>query len=154
MFLKYSEVLNSLDSGATTKITINNKKFNKADFEEQIMMKWRGDGLDEYRDEYNRIILEKAIGSDAIIQEKYITISVNKKNIEEARNYFSRVGTDLVSKFSNLGSACRELDAKEKLRIFHDFFRAGEETDYYFDIADKAKKGHTYLLFVLFQHGF
>ena len=144
MFLKYSEVLNSLDSGATTKITINNKKFNKADFEEQIMMKWRGDGLDEYRDEYNRIILEKVIGSDAIIQEKYITISVNKKSIEEARNYFSRVGTDLVSKFSNLGSACRELDAREKLRIFHDFFRSGEETDFYFDIADKAKKGHDF----------
>ena len=144
MFLKYSEVLNSLDSGATTKITINNKKFNKADFEEQIMMKWRGDKLDEYRDEYNRIILEKAIGSDAIVQEKYITISVNKKNIEEARNYFSRVGTDLVSKFSQLGSACRELDAREKLRIFHDFFRSGEETDFYFDISDKMKKGHDF----------
>ena len=144
MFLKYCEFLNSLDSGATTKITINNKRFNKADFEEQIMMKWRGDGLDEYRDEYNRIILEKAMGSDAIIQEKYITISVIKKNIEEARSYFSRVGSDLVSKFNRLGTTCSELDAREKLRIFHDFFRSGEETDFYFDISDKMKKGHDF----------
>jgi len=33
MFLEYSERLNSLDSGATTKITINNRRINKSDFE-------------------------------------------------------------------------------------------------------------------------
>ena len=32
MFLEYSELLNALDSGATTKITINNRRLNKADF--------------------------------------------------------------------------------------------------------------------------
>ena len=36
MFLEYSELLNSLDSGATTKITINNRRLNKADFEQTI----------------------------------------------------------------------------------------------------------------------
>ena len=86
MFLKYSDLLNSLDSGATTKITINNRKFNKTDFEEKIMMKFKGDGLDDYRSEYNRILLDKATGANAIVQDKYITISVHKKNIEEARN--------------------------------------------------------------------
>ena len=29
MFLEYSELLNSLDSGATTKITINNRRLNR-----------------------------------------------------------------------------------------------------------------------------
>ena len=38
MFLTYSELLNSLDSGATTKITINNHRMNKADFETSILM--------------------------------------------------------------------------------------------------------------------
>lgn len=37
MFLTYSELLNSLDSGATTKITINNHRLNKADFEDSIL---------------------------------------------------------------------------------------------------------------------
>ncbi len=32
MFLEYSELLNSLDSGATTKITINNRRLNRAGF--------------------------------------------------------------------------------------------------------------------------
>lgn len=33
MFLEYSELLNSFDSGATTKITINNRRLNRQDFE-------------------------------------------------------------------------------------------------------------------------
>ena len=144
MFLKYSDLLNSLDSGATTKITINNRKFNKTDFEEKIMMKFKGDGLDDYRSEYNRILLDKATGANAIVQDKYITISVHKKNIEEARNYFARVTSDLIAKFNRLGSVCTVLDARERLRIYHDFFRSGEETDYYFDISDKTKKGHDF----------
>lgn len=53
MFLTYSELLNSLDSGATTKITINNHRLNRSDFEESILMPMKQDGLDEYRKEYN-----------------------------------------------------------------------------------------------------
>lgn len=59
MFLEYSELLNSLDSGATTKITINNRRLNRADFEKTILLPLKGDALDEYREEYNRMLLEK-----------------------------------------------------------------------------------------------
>lgn len=121
MFLEYSELLNGLDSGATTKITINNRRLNKADFERNILIPMAEDGLDKYRTEYNKMLLDKATGANSIVQDKYVTISVCKKNIEEARNYFARVGTDLISHFSRLGSKCTELDAEEKLRIFHDF---------------------------------
>ena len=44
MFLEYSELLNSLDSGATTKITINNRRLNKADFEQTILIPMADDG--------------------------------------------------------------------------------------------------------------
>ena len=37
MFLGYSELLNSLDSGATVKITINNRRINRKNFEESIL---------------------------------------------------------------------------------------------------------------------
>src|SRR5699024_12681055 len=43
MFLTYSELLNSLDSGAVTKITINNRRLNKANFETSILMPIQGD---------------------------------------------------------------------------------------------------------------
>mgnify|MGYP005980436867 FL=1 len=47
--------------------------------------------------------------------DKYVTVSVCKKNIEEARNYFARVGADLIAHFNRLGSKCVELDAGDKL---------------------------------------
>ena len=83
MFLEYSELLNALDSGATTKITINNRRLNKADFEQTILIPMADDGLDKYRKEYNKMLLDKATGANAIVQDKYVTISVCKKNIEE-----------------------------------------------------------------------
>ena len=33
MFLGYSELLNTLDTGSTTKLTINNKRLNRQDFD-------------------------------------------------------------------------------------------------------------------------
>ena len=142
MFLTYSELLNSLDSGATTKLTIYNHRQNKANFEESILMPMRDDGLDEYRREYNQMLLDKATGANGIIQEKYLTVSVHKKDIEEARTYFARIGADLSAHFASLGSKCMELTAAERLSILHDFYRAGEEAAFHFDAADMAKKGH------------
>lgn len=144
MFLSYSELLNSLDSGATTKITINNHRINKRDFEEAILMPMREDGLDVYRREYNQMLLDKATGGNGIMQEKYITISVQKKDIDEARTYFARTGADLISHFAALGSKCIELNAVERLRVLHDFYRSGEESYFYFDARDMAKKGHDF----------
>ncbi len=144
MFLEYSEILNSLDSGATTKITINNRRLNKIDFEEQILIKMTGDNLDEYREEYNEMLIDKATGSNSIIQDKYVTVSVHKKSIDDARVYFSRVGAELITKFNRLGSKCTELDAVQRLRIIHDFFRTGEETYFHFDLKDRMRKGHSF----------
>ena len=76
--------------------------------------------------------------------DKYMTISVNKKNIEDARNYFARVGADLIAHFGRLGSKCVELETDERLRIFHDFYRVGEESSFHFDIKETRKKGHSF----------
>jgi len=144
MFLEYSELLNSFDSGATTKITINNRRLNRLDFEETILLPLKGDELDVYREEYNKMLLEKATGANAIVQDKYITISVSKKNVEEARSYFARVGADLIAHFGRLGSKCAELETDERLRVFHDFYRVGEESSYRFDIRETRRKGHDF----------
>ena len=144
MFLQYSELLNSFDTGATTKITIANRRLNKLDFEKNILLPMSDDKLDKYRKEYNKMLLNKISGTNDIVQEKYITISIDKKSIEEARNYFSRVGIDLMNHFKELGSVCTELDATERLKIFHDFYRVGEETNFNYDMLDNMRKGHSF----------
>ena len=93
MFLDYSELLNALDSGAAAKITLNNRRINKEEFEASLLLPMKEDGLDEYRKEYNEMLLSKVSGTNnSIYQERYLTVSVHKKNIDEARTYFARVG--------------------------------------------------------------
>ncbi len=144
MFLTYSELLNSLDSGAVTKINVNNRHINQVNFEQSVLMPMQGDFRDSYRQEYNRVLLDKAAEANGIIQEKYVTISVVKKDIEEARAYFARVGADLVSHFAALGSKCVDLDATERLRILHDFYRQGEEAEFRFSAREMMKRGHDF----------
>ena len=88
------------------------------------------------------MLMDKATGANGITQEKYVTITVYKRDIEDARAYFTRIGADLAARFAALGSKCVELDATDRLRILHDFYRAGDEGNFYFDMADMARKGH------------
>lgn len=144
MFLTYSELLNSLDSGATTKITIYNHRMNEADFEGTSLMPMQGDWRDEYREEYNHMLLDKAMNAEGVMQEKFITISIAKKTVEEARAYFARISADLQAHFAALGSKCVELSASDRLRVLHDFYRSGEENFFAFDARDMMKKGHDF----------
>ena len=51
------------------------------------------------------MLLSKVSGTNnSIYQERYLTVSVHKKNIDEARTYFARVGTDIITHLSKLSS--------------------------------------------------
>ncbi len=148
MFLEYSELLNAFETGATTKITIANRRLNRIDFEKTIMLPMENDKLDEYREEYNKMLLSKITGANGIIQEKYITISIDKENIEEARIYFNRVGASLINHFKELGSVCIELNAEERLQMLFNFYRVGEEAYFHYEMLDSMRKGHNFKDFI------
>lgn len=155
MFLDYSELLNALDSGCSAKITLNNRRINKEEFEQSLLIPLKGDGkvigdgkaigdgLDEYRTEYNEMLLSKVSGTNnSICQERYLTVSVHKKNIDEARTYFARVGTDIVTHLAKLSSVGEEMGAEERLQIFRDFFKADTPQAFPFRLKEAARKGH------------
>lgn len=80
MFLDYSELLNALDSGASAKITIHNRRIDKAQFEKSLLLPMREDGLDHFRREYNEMLLSKVTGTNnSVVQDRYITITVPKR---------------------------------------------------------------------------
>ena len=51
MLLDYSELLNALDSGACAKITINNRRVDRRQFEQELLIRPQEDKLNEYRQE-------------------------------------------------------------------------------------------------------
>ena len=144
MFFAYSEILNTFDAGAMTKITVNNRRLNQTKFRENNMLELQGDSLDKYRNEYNRILAGNANLSNGITQDKYLTVTVEKKTEEEARAYFNRISAEFAALFAKLGSKFEEVTAEEKLRILFDFFHYGAEEDYHYDAGLYAQRGYSF----------
>lgn len=150
MFMGYAELLNSLDSAATVKLTICNHSRNRANFEQSVLMPLKNDGLDKYRREYNQMLLDKATdsGGRGIVQDKYITVSIYKRNVDEARTYFARVGAGLAARFAAVDSKLTEVKAEEKLQLLHSFYRTGEEENFHFNMEENAKLGHSFMDYI------
>ena len=144
MIRQYIQLLNSLDTGSVTQILLNNSRLNRLDFERNTLIPMRNDEHDPYRKEVNYMMNGHAASANSIIQDRYVTISVTRKSIEDARLYFARIGTDLSGHFNRIGSQVSDVDTKARMEIIHNFFRAGEETFYDFDLKNHMKRGHDF----------
>ena len=141
IFSSYGAVLNTLPTDAGAKITIINHRLNPRDFERQILMREKGDGLDRYRRDVNNITRARAALSNNLVQEKYITLSIPERKISDSRAYFRRVDNNICKSFGRLDSGAQRIGNYERLRIFHDFFRPGEEQFFAFDPAHAMRSG-------------
>ena len=145
MFLDYCALLNALDSGASAKITIHNRRIDKEAFERSVLLPLHGDALDHYREEFNGMLRAQVTGtSNSMVRERYLTVSTVKRNIDEARTYFARVGTDLVTHLAKLSSVAAELSTPDRLRLLRDFFKAGQPPAFDFDLCQHARHGHSF----------
>ena len=76
IFKAYCGALNSLPTDATAKITIVNHRLNPAEFERRILLAYKDDWLDHYREEANRIMIDRAAQSNNLVQERFVTLSI------------------------------------------------------------------------------
>ena len=67
MLLDYSELLNALDSGASAKITINNRRVDRRQFEQELLIRPQADTLNEYRQEYNDMLRSHAASNHSCL---------------------------------------------------------------------------------------
>ena len=140
MFLAHSAILNGLPTDAMAEITIYNRQLHNKVFE-QITTPSDNPNYRKYTNELNGILCDKMSESNNIVHEKYITVATEKKNIEEARTFFTRVGNDLTADYAKISSKIAELGYKDRLRIFNDFFKTGENEEFDFDIKKAMAKG-------------
>ena len=143
MFLGYSAILNGLDGNSAAQILIYNHRMNRWNFSESVLMPMKDDGRDEYREEYNGVVSGKSRGT-SFIQEKYITVSAVRKNLKEARLFFDRTDTDLRTRFAALDSRCVGMNAQERLRLLHSFYRPKESDSFHFDMKKSFRWGHDF----------
>ena len=144
ILILYCALEKALPTDAITKISIVNKRLNPKEFQKEMLLPARMDGQDSYRGEYNCMMMDKATEGNSIIQERYVTVSVERRSIEEARTFFIRVENDLSVNFKRLSSNLYAMGNGERLIVLHDFFRIGEEGNYTFDFDTLARRGQNF----------
>ena len=140
-FLQWEAVLNSFDTDARYKISIFKRKINTQNLLKTVALPTKGDKYDKYREAFNEVVIKQALQANGITQEIYLTVSAWKDDIKAALAFFNRQFSQISQSFSYMGAKIRQIDATERLRIFHDFYRQGEETNYHLDLKDMMKQG-------------
>lgn len=140
IFLGYCKFLNSLE--CNYKITINNKNKDMGNLRGEVLLAYKYDGYDNFRKIYNDIIEDKIReGRQGIEQEKYLTITIERKNFEEAKAQFATLEATVHKAFGELGTDIIALDGNERLKVLHDFYHLGNEDGFTFDIRHAKKVG-------------
>ena len=142
IFESYCKFLNAMD--VEFKITINNKNRNMRSLREKVLFQKKG-GNDAERGCYNQIMEKKIMeGKQGIEQERYLTVSIIRKNYEEAKAAFASLEAVLQKGFGELGSSLVTLNGVERLRTLHDFYRMGEEEYFSFDFEEAVRVSRDY----------
>ncbi len=131
---KYCQLINTID--VEFKITINNRNKNMKNFREEVLYPYHSgeDAFDWIRENYNEMIEEKIVqGRQGIEQERYLTVTVQRKDYEQAKAFFTSLEAGMKQHFEELGSKLEPLDIVERLRVLFNFYRIGEEELFSFD---------------------
>lgn len=143
-FRGYCDLLNAIGTDCHCKITMNNHVIDENLLMGFVEIPYSGDGMNQYRKEFNDMLMDKVAMTDGIIPERYITVSVIKQNVDEARRYFAKFREDMFRHLHRIGSNIEELSAWDRLEILHDFYRPDEIGGFQFDMQEDMKRGHSF----------
>ncbi len=140
IFERYVKFLNSI--GCNFKITLNNKNRDMHKLREQILIPYKNDRFDHLRKIYNDIMEKKIVeGRQGIEQEKYLTLTIERKNYEEAKAQFATLEATIRKGFNELGADIMKMNGNQRLKCLHDYYHLGSEDDFKFDISEAKKLG-------------
>ena len=140
IFERYCKFLNSLD--CDFKITVNNRNKDMMDLREVVLLSYHQDEFDRFRKIYNDIIENKIReGRQGIEQERYLTLTIERKNFEEAKVQFATLEAAVHKAFGELGTDIVALSGNERLKVLHDFYHLGREDEFNFDLRHARRVG-------------
>ena len=143
IFERYCKFLNSLD--CNFKITINNKNKDMQELRDDILLQYQYDEFDRFRKVYNDIIEDKIReGKQGIEQERYLTITIERKNFEEAKAQFATLEATICKAFGELGTEIIPLRGNERIKVLHDFYHLGDEESFVFDMKHAKRIGYDF----------
>lgn len=130
-------------NNAPFKIIMNNKNKNQETLRKEVLLPQKMDEWDEFRRMYNEEIEDNIMnGRQGIEQELYLIVRYdNSANYDEAKLHFGTLESQMQKDFRQLGSELKPMNANERLRVLHDFYRFGDEEYFNFDFRRAIQQG-------------
>lgn len=135
---KFRMILNSMN--VSYKIITSNLLCNNDKMIEGILKRAVEEKLTPMVDAYREIFEDRLKnGKNSMQKSKFFVVTCEREDFEMARIYFDTLESALEPLFDNLGSSLVPLNATERLRALHSFYRMGEEESFSFDWKEYLK---------------
>lgn len=129
---RFETLLRSMN--VSYKILVSNHYADNGRLKEEILQKAVSEEMEPLAREYHKLIEERLEeGRGGLLQSKYFIVSCRKPDYESAKTYFNTIEFSIQQLFHRLGSCLIPLDATERLRALHSYYRMGDEASFSFD---------------------
>lgn len=150
IIINFSKVLNSINCRFS--YTVADEYVDESAFSKRILYKKRGDDMDMLCDAFNEVINEKVTDAkQGLYQTIYLTLTVEAKNIREAKNALASVEATLSSTLIQIGingmagSSLEPVSLNERMQIWYNFTHTGLHTNYKFDWQSCMKQNKDWI---------
>ena len=126
---RFETLLRSMN--VSYKIIVSNHYADNGKLREEILQKAVSKEREPLAREYHQMIEERLQeGRGGLLQSKYFIVTCRKPDYESAKNYFNTIEFSIQQLFHRLGSCLIPLDATERLRALHSYYRMGDEASF------------------------
>lgn len=132
IFSYFMELLNSFSETTKWQFNIFNHKVSKKDTIENIRILPQRDGLNKYRQEMNKILLDNLTkGNNSIAQDKYLTVAIDDDNVEHAASTLRRIDTEVSTRIRKISKDdTPAMTSMERMKLLYNIYN--QNTDYRF----------------------
>lgn len=127
--VNYTKLMNRFPDNVDISVIIINERNTKEDITAAYHLKEAGDGLDEYRTDYNHIIDKKIEeGHNEISKEKYIMLTIRTANgLSQAEMEFNSADVSLQEAVKTINKVgVKQLDAIDRLAVMQKILRGSD----------------------------
>lgn len=142
IFKRYMDFLNTFDSDVQLQLTIFNRNIDEEHVRKKILIPFYRDQLNEYREEYNTMLKDKMKeGRNNIAKEKYITITIQAKTVDEAFTKFSKLDTEISASIKRINNMeTPPMTAIERLEVLADIYGESHNANEFYRSIKMADK--------------
>lgn len=138
IFNRYQDLLNTFDSDIKMQLVVFNRNMDEQHVHEKILIPFMRDNLNEYREEYNNMLIDKMKeGRNNITKEKYITLSIQADSIDDAFTKFAKLDTEVSTAIKRInGVETQPMTAIERLEVLADIFNDNNDNSEFYQRAN------------------